>query len=208
MLVKEIRKKTEKKMQILLEDGTSFVLYTGEVRRFGIRPEEELPAETYEQILQEVLTRRSRLRCMNLLKASDRTVGQLRDTLKRDGYPEEIIEQALDYVASYHYTDDERYAQNYVRQMSGRKSRKQIEFELLKKGVDRDTVRAALSGEQDEDNPEDPDVQAILNLARKRRFDPDTADRAESEKFIRYLLGKGFGFSSIRTALSSSVDAD
>ncbi len=206
MLVREVRKKTDKKMQILLEDGTDFVLYAGEVRRFGIRSGEELSDETYQQILEEILTKRSRLRCMNLLKTSDRTVGQLRDTLIRDGYPEAIIDQALNYVASYHYTDDARYAQNYIRQMSGRKSRKQIEFELMKKGVDRDTVRAALSVEPEDGSAEDPDVPAILNLARKRRFDPDTADKAESEKFIRYLLSKGFSFSSIRMAFSSAND--
>ena len=46
---------------------------------------------------------------MNLLKTSDRTVGQLESHLRLDGYPGETIEQALSYVASFHYTDDMRW---------------------------------------------------------------------------------------------------
>ncbi len=202
MLIQEVAKKTDKKVRILLEDGTSFILYASEARKYGIREEEDLSDETIREIMDEVLTRRSRLRCMNLLKSSDRTVDQLRSTLVRDGYPEEIIDQALNYVASYHYTDDVRYARNFIRQMSGKRSRKQIEFDLMKRGVDRDTVRAALS-EADEESPEeDPDIPAILAFARKRGFHPGTADQAQSEKMVRYLLGKGFSFSSIRSAFS------
>ncbi len=204
MLIQEVTKKSDKKARILLEDGTSFVLYTSEVKRFRILQGEDLGDETLREIMDEVLTKRSRMRCMNLLKAQDRTVDQLRSTLVRDGYPEPVIDQALAYVASYHYTDDDRYARNYIQQMSGRKSRKQIEYDLMKKGVDRDTVRAALSQTYEENQEEDPDVTAILALARKRGFDPDTADRAQSEKMIRYLMGKGFQYSSIRSAFSGS----
>ncbi len=204
MLVQEVRKKSDKKARILLEDGTSFVLYTSEVRKYKIAQDEEIAEETMREIMDEVLRRRSRLRLMNLLKTQDRTVDQLRNTLVRDGYPEPVIRQALEYVASYHYTDDVRYAQNYIRQMSGRKSRKQIEYDLMKKGVDRDTIRAALSKEMEESGEEDPDIRAILALARKRGFDPSVADREQSEKMIRYLLGKGFQYSSIRCAFSGS----
>ncbi len=202
MLVQETAKKTDKKMRILLEDGLSFVLYTSEVRKLGIRQGEDLSDDKIHEIMDEILTKRSRLRCMNLLKTSDRTVEQLRSTLSRDGYPEEIISGALSYVASYHYTDDARYARNYLCQMTGRKSRKQIEYELLKKGVDRETVRAALEESAEESCGEDPDVPAILKIAKKRGYDPETADLAASEKIIRYLMGKGFSYSSIRAAFS------
>ena len=163
MIAAEILRVTDRKRKIVLEDESSFVLYAGELRKYHIREGEEIPEEVLEEIhddvlvkranpeevLEEihddVLVKRAKLRCMNLLKTSDRTVRQLRDRLRHDGYPEEIAEKALDYVASYHYTDDERYAENYIRQQSGRKSRKVILLELEKRGVDSDVIREAFS---------------------------------------------------------------
>ncbi len=208
MLVQEIRKVTKNKEKIIFDTGESFVLYSGEVRRLGITGGEEMSSDRYRDIAENILLRRAKLRCLNLLKTCDRTEGQLSDRLKRDGYPEQIIQTALAYVASYHYTDDERYAQNYVRQMSGRKSRKQIEYELMGKGVDRDTVLAAFASDAEEGDGIDPDMEAILALARKRRFDPEKADAQERNRFFRYLAGKGFRYSSIEDALGGGYRED
>ena len=204
MLVKEVRKINDRKRKVLFEDGFSFVLYSAEIHRFQIRSGEDVPEEVIRQICEEILKKRSRLRCLNLLKTSDRTVQQLTGRLRLDGYPEEVIRCALDYVASFHYTDDRRYAQNYVRMMSARKSRRQIETELIGKGVDHEVVRAALC-EADAEAGEDGGLErtAILALARKRGYDPGKADRDETARFYRYLMGKGFGYESVRSAFSS-----
>lgn len=201
MLVTEVRKINNRKSRVLLEDGSFFALHHAEVRKLRIHPGEDLSPETIRMILDEILQKRACMRCMNLLKTSDRTVQQLRDCLRRDGYPEEIILRALAYVDSFHYTDDRRYAQNYIRQMSGRKSRRQMEYELLKKGVDRETVRAALSEEGDPEHK--TEEEAIRTLARKRGYEPDHATLEEKARFYRYLSGKGFGYESIRSVLES-----
>ena len=199
MLTTEVRKISDRKVRIQFESGLSLVLYCSEAGKLGIRAGEDISEGTIRYILDEILKKRSRLRCLNLLKTSDRTVKQLRDRLTMDGYPEETVSQALDYVASYRYTDDLRYACSYIRMMSGRKSCRQIEYELLRRGVDRDTVRAALSVA--EDQMEDAQTQAIMSLARKRGYNPETAGREETAKFIRYLLGKGFNLPAIHTAI-------
>ena len=127
--------------------------------------------------------------------------------LSQDGYPDMIADRAIEYVSSYHYIDDDRYALNYVRQMSGRRSRRQIESDLMKKGLDRDQIRTAFEELAQERMPgeemEDPDVAAIRSIAGKRGFDPETADGETSWKFVRYLLRRGFGYSSVRQALGS-----
>ena len=130
MLVREIQKITDRKRKVILEDGSSFVLYSGEVRKFGISPESDLPQETIDSIRDGVLNHRARARCLNLLKSSDRTEAQLRRCLTMDGYPREVTEDALEYAASYNYINDSRYAENYVRQMAGKKSLREIELKL------------------------------------------------------------------------------
>jgi regulatory protein len=180
------------------------VLYLGEIRKLQIHAQEDLPDASVRLIYDEILKKRSRLRCMNLLKTSDRTVGQLESRLRLDGYPEETIEQALSYVSSFHYTDDMRYAQNYIRQMAGRKSVRQIEYDLQNKGVDRDTVRTAL--EECEELNEEAQREAVLSQARKRGYEPEHSGKDETVKLIRSLRAKGFGMDIIRSALPGILD--
>lgn len=207
MLAEQILKVTDKKKKVVLEDGSSFVLYAGEVRRFHIREGEEVPQNVLDQITGEVLQRRAKLRCMNLLKASDRTVKQLRDRLKRDGYPESIIEQALSYVASYHYTDDRRYAENYIRSMTGRKSRRVITLELEKRGVLGELIAEAFSAFEEEAG-EDPggcehpgDRTAIRRLMEKKNYDAAGASFEDRKKMIGYLARRGFSMEDIMDEL-------
>ena len=205
MLVTQLQKITDRKYRVFLEDGMFFPLYAGEVRKYHICAGEELQEEVLREITDEVLTRRAKLRCLNLLKNMDRTEGQLRERLRRDGYPEEIADRAVAYSASFRYIDDSRYVRNYIRQMSGRKSRLQIGAELRQKGIDPEEIRRAFAEWQQEEGSdrsgEDPDVTAIRALARKRGFDPGKADREACDKFVRYLLRKGFQYSSITQAL-------
>lgn len=204
VLVTEIKKISDKRYKIVLEDGSSFPLYVGEVRKFDIRENEDLPEVTLTMIYREVLSKRVKMRCMNLLKTMDRTVEELRTKLKQDGYPESIVEEALNYVASYHYTDDERYARNYVRLNAGRKSRTQIAYALSGKGVDRELINRAfdeLTEESGGADMEESERTAILRLAEKRHYDEDTAEPEERQKFYAFLQRKGFSYSAIKAAL-------
>jgi len=206
--VEQILKVTDKKKKILLEDGTSFVLYSGEVRKFHLRENEIVSGQTLEEIFTSVLTKRAKLRCMNLLKASDRTVWQLQDRLKRDGYPEWIIKTALDYVASYHYTDDLRYAENFIRLQMGKKSSRMIRLELQKKGISSEDITRAFEDVKQEtksygSQTETGDMAAIRKLVQKRHFDSVAATWEEKQKLIAYLARKGFSMSDIRAAIGS-----
>ncbi|MBQ4176482.1 MAG: regulatory protein RecX [Lachnospiraceae bacterium] len=206
MRVTQLQKITARRYKVCLEDGTSFPLYAGEIRKYQISQDREIPEEILHEITQEVLIKRSRIRCLNLLKSMDRTEGQLRERLSRDGYPDEITDQAIAYAASFHYVDDGRYAQTYVRQQAGRKSRRQIEADLMKRGIEAEEIRRAFCVLQEEDGEEDPDTSAIRALIRKRGIDPARAQREELQKFIQYLMRKGFRYQAVREVIGSCAE--
>ena len=106
MFVTEIRPLNKKKSRILFDDGEDLVLYNGEIRASRIKEQEELPDEVYEKLAGEVLTKRAKHRAMYLLLGQMRTKKELEDKLRKDGYPERAIEEAVSYVESFHYIDD------------------------------------------------------------------------------------------------------
>lgn len=200
MLVTRIEELNKSRCKVYIEQEFAFVLYKGELRLYHVREGEELSEASYNTIMTEVLPKRAKLRAMNLLQKREYTTSQLRDKLKQGFYPEKVLEEALEYVASFHYTDDLRYATDYIRCNEESRSRKRIEQDLQCKGVSKDIIKAAwdewetLGGVQNEET-------MIRKLLEKRGYKADMADFNRRQKEAAYLMRKGFSMDSIRLVL-------
>ena len=113
MIVSELKSQKGGRITVVLDNGLKFPLYRREIQQYGLAPGEEIPEEVWEQIKAEILIKRARKRLLYLLQRADQTEKQLRDRLARDGYPEDVADDAIAYVESYHYIDDFRYACTY-----------------------------------------------------------------------------------------------
>lgn len=202
MRVTEITEVSKSRMRISTDEGLTFVLYRDELRRFRIRQGEEIEEEALRAVMEEILPKRAKLRAMNLLKNRDYTVRQLGDKLREGGYPEEIIGEALDYVQGFRYTDDLRYAENFIRCHIQDRSRRRIESDLLGRGIDRDTLESAWAGFEAEGGCQDEQAM-IQALLAKKGFDRGTAQPKERQRMYGYLMRKGFDCEQVRKALLS-----
>ncbi len=200
MTVTQIKERSRSLSEVFIDFAFAFVLYKGELRHYGLREGEEISEETYHAILEDVLPRRAKLRCMNLLKSRDYTVSQLRRKLEQGGYPEKVIGEALDYVASYHYLDDERYALEYIDSCQETRSRRRMEQDLISKGIPRDTVEAAFEKWEARGGVQDEGAM-IAELLRKRHYDPETADLSEKRRVYAFLFRKGYAPEQIARAM-------
>lgn len=196
MIVTAIQELTKAKVKVYVDYEFAFVLYKGELRTYGVREETEIAEETYRLILDEVLTKRAKLRCMYLLKSRDYTKYSLREKLAKEYYLEEVIEQAISYVVSLGYVDDLRYARAYINYAGKTKSRKQIEFDLIKKGVSKEDIMAAFDelSELDELESEEKLIQALVV---KKHYKKEDATTEERRKMIGFLYRKGFSLDKI-----------
>ena len=130
---------------------------------------------------------------MYILQRMERTEYQLRRKLQENGYPEEIVECAMDYVKSFHYVDDYRYACTYIRYHQSEKSRLQIKMKLYERGVPSDLIEQAL-----EDEYTGEEDRLIDRLLEKKQYDADTMDQKEKQKIYQYLMRRGFRSDAIR----------
>ena len=69
-------------------------------------------------------------KAMLLLEHMDRTEKGLSDRLRQAGFSAEAVEGAMNYVRSYGYLNDERYAENYIAFRMESKSRQKILQEI------------------------------------------------------------------------------
>ena len=191
MIVTSIEQHTKTKVKVCLDNRTDFQLYKREIDKYGINEREEL--FNYDEILSEVLIPRAKKRAMHLLEKMDRTKADIRSKLRRNGYPDEAINAAIEYIESYNYLNDERYAYMYVRNYCNSRSRNRIMQDLYRKGVDKDTINDAIESEYTVDEEE------LINMyIIKRGYDADNASMKDRDKMFRFLISKGFPLDEIQ----------
>ena len=199
MLVTKVESVTKTKYRVELDQQFAFVLYKGELAKFGIREMEEIPEEQYEKIRTEGILKRAKLRAMHLLTDMARTESGLREKLKQGMYPEDLIDAAIDYVKSFGYLDDNRYAEQFVESRKGSKSKQEIRALLLQKGIRKEKIDRALEKcWQEEDSAE-----AIRALIRKKRVDLSQASEQEIQRLYAFFGRKGFRFEDVRQVIQN-----
>ena len=187
------------KVQISFDDAQALVLYKGELQKFGLEEQMQVSDQMYEQLYHEIVGKRAVKRAMHLLEKMDRTEEQLRKKLLESRYPEELVEEAIAYVKSYHYIDDERYARTFVRLNQERRSAGRMKMDLLAKGIASDVIERAI----EEENETPPEI-LIQRLLDKKNFDPDTAALKDTAKMYQFLLRRGFRANEIMHVLRES----
>lgn len=186
--------------KVYIEDRPAFVLYRGELNRLGIREGEEITEGNLREIQEEILPLRAKKRAMNLLQKREYTTAALREKLRDGEYPEACVEEAVDYVESYGYVDDLRYARDFIVYNLDRKSRTRIEQDLMRKGIQKDTVRAVFE-ELEEEGTRQDEASMIRTLLDKKKYDAKNADAQEKQRMYAFLYRKGFHADAINRAL-------
>ena len=200
MLVTAVEPLDKNRSKVFLDQEFAFVLYKGELRLFRIAVGSVLPEEDYCKIMSEILPLRAKKRAMNLLMKREYTEYKLREKLREGAYPERIIEEALEYVRSFRYIDDERYAADFISDHADARSRRRMEQDLSARGISGEVIQRAYEkwqqsgGEQDE-------IAMMRKLLEKRKFDPDTASREERARTAQFLIRKGFPWEKVRRVL-------
>ncbi len=202
MIVMEIVPFDKRRSKIILEDDFTLVLYRGEIKKFEIQEGKLLSEETYQTILQEVLVKRARERVLYLLKASDKTEQELRRKLKEGGYPKEAADDAINFLKVHRFIDDQEYGRRYVEFNQRRKSKKQIQYELQKKGLDREMVREILT-----EQPVNEEAQIKAYVSRKC-LKPEEMDFKERSRIMAALGRKGFSYDAISHVLGGFYGDD
>lgn len=199
MIVTRTESLTKTKYKVDLDGQFAFVLYKGELSRYGVKEGAELTEGTVYEIYNTVLLKRAKKRAMHLLEDMDRTEAGLREKLRQGLYPAEIIEKAIDYVRSFGYLNDARYAENFILSRRNSKSRKEIHALLLGKGISDEEISIAFEncyGDQEEQ-------EAVRRILEKKRVDPKIAGDREMQKIYGYLARKGFRYETIRQVIQN-----
>ena len=130
------------------------------------------------------------MKAMRLLEHMDRTEKGLTDRLRQAGFSDDAVQYAMDYVKSYGYINDARYARNYIAYRLETKSKQRILQELGQKGIDREVAMAAW---EETAEIEEPDEKGLLRRTVEKKYPCHTElDEKEMRRLHGYLARRGF----------------
>ena len=124
------------------------------------------------------------------LSASLKTEKQMRDFLVKKGYVDAVVDYVMDKMHYYGYVNDSEYCKAYIGGISG-KSKRAIEIELLKRGVDKQTVREALEDYEDDEE--------LIYSALKKYLRGKELTKENVYKACRYLVSKGYEYDAVKS---------
>lgn len=192
----DVVKINQKKFKVQTDQKEiAFVVYKGDLLKYGLNIGAEISTGFVGKIYSEVLLPRAKRRGMYLLEAREYSVASLRDKLQKDGYPDEIIQEVVAYLSMYRYLDDERYIKAYIRTYAKKKSVQEIKRALYLKGITDEKIEYALSQLEEDEMPDEKSL--IEKYLKKRKFDSKEATIQERSKMFHFLKNKGFAYDLI-----------
>lgn len=180
--------------KITLEDDSAFVLYKKEMKKWEIAEGTCLSEEDFTSIKQDILLKRAKKRGLYLLEKQGRSKSNLMAKLQEGLYPDDVIEQAIVYIESFGYLNDENLARSMVESRRTQKSYREIVAALQSKGIKQEIIGQVM----EEHYHEEYEKEAIQYLMNKKRIHLETITPQEKNKFFHYLARKGFFYDSIK----------
>lgn len=136
---------------------------------------------------------------LKLIAIKDRTEKEIRTKLKEKNFEELQIEEAVEFLVSYGYINDSRYAEHFTNDAINLKKwgKVRIRTELLRKGVDRDTVDKTL-----EEAFSDLDPDRLFSQMGSRFGNADFSNMKERTRIFNFYLRRGFSPEEIKGAMN------
>lgn len=202
----KITAKSGRKDKIHIYIDGEYLLTVDEIFWFscGYISGDEIDEEELTAFKEAAGSRRAFNSALNSLDYRDHSEREIRTKLLRK-YDADCVEEAVRKLVELDLVNDERYAENYARELYEHKKfgRMRIKSELRAKGIAADIANEAVDALFEEEEPDN--IQRIVDIIGKRYYNRMNDDVGRKKVFAA-LQRMGYSFSDIREAMSEFSD--
>ncbi len=144
---------------------------------------------------------------LRILTPRDHSKYELVQKLKQRGFSREVIDAAISSCERFDYINDERTAQDYIRQLKRKGyGKKRIQLELNKKGLKGTRIQSILNQSVSEKD----EKEGAERLVKKniKRFEREKDALKRRDKIYRFLHARGFSQGVIAEIVKRLGQAD
>lgn len=141
-----------------------------------------------------------------LLELRDRSIAEIRQKMKRKEYEEEDIEKTVTFLLDKDFLNDERFAENYSKQLQNRRQGQyKIKLGLQKLGLSQDIIAAKISNISEDSEEEMARELGQNYLDKKFKLKGDENEyqikRKKYDKLGRFLVSRGYSLDTVKKIL-------
>ena len=202
----KITAKSGRKDKIHIYIDGEYLLTVDEIFWFscGYVSGDEIDEEELTAFKEAAGSRRAFNSALNSLDYRDHSEREIRTKLLRK-YDADYVEEAVGKLIDLDLVNDERYAENYARELYEHKKfgKMRIKSELRAKGIAADIANEAVDALFEDEEPDN--IQRIVDIIGKRYYNRMNDDVGRKKVFAA-LQRMGYSFSDIREAMSEFSD--
>jgi regulatory protein len=191
------QKGNKRRVSVFLDGNFLFGLSSETAGALGLHVGREVDRADLDRIAREEQLYEARQYAFLLLSYKARTANELKQRLARKGFSPDIISHTLQRLAELKMVDDAGFARRFAedRITIGHKGKWRVRGELLKRGVDRQQIDAAMADAPDETAA--AKEVAARYASRNRRLEPAILKR----RLYAFLARRGFSPDTIRQVI-------
>ncbi len=197
------QKKDPLRVSVYLDGAFAFGIHQDVLVQHGLRKGQALGVAEQQAMRSDDARLRLRQTALSFLSHRARTREEVRRKLAGPDVPADAIEETLAWLTERSYLDDEVYARQYAesRARAGGYGPQRIRQELMRRGVARETIDAALAEElEDEGVAEAARQQAEKRWTQLAR-EPDPHKRRR--KLSDFLVRRGYPYDVVAAVVEA-----
>jgi regulatory protein len=196
------QERNKRRVSVFLDGNFLFGLSSETVGALGLHVGREVDRADLDRIAHEEQLHAARQYAFLLLSYKARTTSELTQRLTRKGFSPDIVARTLQRLAELKMVDDAGFARRFAedRINIGHKGKWRVRGELLKRGIDRKQIDAAIAEAPDEVAAAKEVAQKYLS--RNRRLEPAVLNR----RLYALLARRGFSPGTIQRVMRLDVD--
>jgi len=184
------------KYNIYIDGEYIFALLAQDMEYFGIKEGKEVSEETVTFIQRSLIYVQAQDVALRFIGYKMRTEKEVRQKLDESGFAEEIVEEVINFLLKYKYTDDREYARRYIKErlrLSPR-SAYALRMELLQRGVSDKICQEVLS------QTEFSEIEDAVKWLEKKSRGQWPPDEKKKKQLYGFLQRKGYTYGVIKDA--------
>lgn len=123
----------------------------------------------------------------------------MQNKLIQSDYPKDIVSRVICFLEEYHYLDDKQYIHSYVNSYNSKKSKRQMTFDLIQKGIAKELIEEFFY--ETDYAEEDCLKRQFMRYIQGK----DLTDNKIKQKVFRHFYGKGFSVSLIEDMIRTQA---
>ena len=191
------RKHLGTRVNVFINDRFSFALDAELVTRYALEAGVVLDAERLQELLEEDGDAKAYARALYYLGFRPRAAQEIRERLRRDEWPDTVIERVIERLQNEKLLNDAAFAALWVENRTLFKPRgsRALRQELRIKGVEKEEIETVLPDADEEL------ANAVAALSSKERQWQRLEGREREQKMLAWLQRRGFPFGVARSAI-------